>query len=112
MSLLPAINLSPLSTTLAITKNPRQGLIAGVVDTGELIAGVNNTGEQLIAGVNITGEQLIASVNDTSDKHSFANISANFSSQFETTPKGILMGLSTIRSIGSVNHSAIEVLPP
>jgi hypothetical protein len=54
--------------TLAITKNPRQGLITSVVDTSELIAGVNNTGEQLNAGVNNTGEQLIASVNDNRDK--------------------------------------------
>jgi hypothetical protein len=43
--------LSPVSTTRAVTENPRQGLIVGVVDTGE---------------------QLIASVFDTGEKHSFS----------------------------------------
>jgi hypothetical protein len=52
----PAINLSLVSTTPAITENLLQGLIAGVVDSGE---------------------QLV-SVVDTDDKHSLANISANF----------------------------------
>ncbi len=50
-------NLSPVSTTPAITENPWQGLLAGNVDTSE---------------------QLIASVVDIGDKHSFANISTNF----------------------------------
>jgi hypothetical protein len=53
----PVINSSAVSTTLAITENPWQGLIAGVVDTAE---------------------QFITGVVDTGDKHSFANISANF----------------------------------
>jgi hypothetical protein len=38
------------------------------------IAGVNNTGDKLFSGANDTGEKFI----DTGDKHSFANISANF----------------------------------
>jgi hypothetical protein len=46
------INLSPVSTTPAITENPWQGLIAGVIDTDDkFIAGVVDTGEQLIDGV-------------------------------------------------------------
>jgi hypothetical protein len=45
-----------------------QGLIAGVVDTGD----------KFFAGVVDTAEQFIAGVNDTGDKYSFANISANF----------------------------------
>ncbi len=57
-----------------------------------MIAGVLDTSEQFIGGDNDTGEQLLlvtttptikcfsffASVVDTADKHSFANISANF----------------------------------
>ncbi len=40
----------------AITEKPLQGLIAGVVDTGDkFIAGFNNTGEQLIASLIDTG---------------------------------------------------------
>ncbi len=57
VSLTPERNLSPVSTTPALTENLWQGLFAGVVDTGE---------------------QLIAGVVYTSDKHSSANISANF----------------------------------
>jgi hypothetical protein len=44
----PAINLSPVSTTPAITENPRQRLkfIAGVVDTGDkFFAGIVDTAE-------------------------------------------------------------------
>jgi hypothetical protein len=52
-----AINLSPVSTTPAITEKPWQGLIADVGDTGE---------------------QLSAGVFDTDDEYSFANISVNF----------------------------------
>jgi hypothetical protein len=44
----------------------------------DLIASVVDIDEKFITGVNDTGEQLIASVVDTGDKHSFANISANF----------------------------------
>jgi hypothetical protein len=43
-----------------------------------LIAGVVDTAEKFIAGVVDTAEQFIAGVVDTADKHSFANISANF----------------------------------
>jgi hypothetical protein len=53
------INLSPVSTTPAITENPWQGLITGVVDTGY----------KFFAGVIDTAEQLFTSVVDTSDKH-------------------------------------------
>jgi hypothetical protein len=60
----PAINLSPVSTTPAITEDRLQGFIAGIVDTG--------------ISVIDTGEQLIASVVDIDDKHSFGSISANF----------------------------------
>jgi hypothetical protein len=35
VSLSPAINLTPVTTTPAITENAWQGLIAGVVDTGD-----------------------------------------------------------------------------
>jgi hypothetical protein len=52
-------NCSTVLMTPAITENPLQGL-------------------QIIAGAVDTGEQLIAGVVDTGDKHSFANISANF----------------------------------
>jgi hypothetical protein len=41
-----------------------------------LIAGV--VAEKFIAGVVDTAEQFIADIADTADKHSFANISANF----------------------------------
>jgi hypothetical protein len=64
----PVINLSAVSTTLAITENPWQGLITGV----------NNTGNKFFPDVVDTAEQLIAGVVDTGDKHSFAIISANF----------------------------------
>ncbi len=53
--LLPVINLSPVSTTPVITEKTLQGLIAGVVDTGDkFIAGFSNT-EQLIASLIDTG---------------------------------------------------------
>ncbi len=55
-------NLSPVSTTPAITENPWQGLFTGVVDTGE---------------------QLIAGVFDTGDKNSFEYL-REFSKKFET----------------------------
>ena len=55
----PAINLSPVSTTPAITENPCQGLIAGV----------NDTGDKFFAGVVDTPEQFFAGVVDTGDKH-------------------------------------------
>ncbi len=52
------INLSPVSTTPAITKNPLQGLIAGVVDTGHnFFAGVVDTAEQFFVGVVDTGDK-------------------------------------------------------
>ena len=52
------INLSPVSTTPAITENPLQGLIAGVVDTGDkFFAGVVDTAEQFLAGVVDTGDK-------------------------------------------------------
>jgi hypothetical protein len=52
------INLSPVSTTPAITENPLQGLIAGVVDTGDyFFAGVVDTAEQFFAGVVDTGDK-------------------------------------------------------
>ncbi len=57
-----------LHFTWNVTENPWQGIITGVVDTGD----------KFFAGVLYTTEQLIAGVVDTSDKHSFANISANF----------------------------------
>ncbi len=45
-SLVSTINLSPESTTPAITENPWQGLIAGVNDTGDkFFAGVVDTGD-------------------------------------------------------------------
>ncbi len=53
------INLSPVSTTPAITENLWQGLITGV----------NDTGDTFFAGVVDTAEQLFAGVVDTSDKH-------------------------------------------
>ena len=52
------INLSPVSTTPAITENPCQGLIAGVNDTGnKFFAGVVDTAEQFITGVVDTGDK-------------------------------------------------------
>jgi hypothetical protein len=54
--------------TPAITENLLQGLFADVVDTAN----------KFIACVLDTGKQLIAGVVDTGDKHSFANIAANF----------------------------------
>jgi hypothetical protein len=48
--------------------SPQQGLIAGVVDTGD----------KFFASVIDTAEQFIAGVVDTGDKYSFAHISANF----------------------------------
>ncbi len=57
----------------------QDSLIAGVIDTaGQFIASVVDTAEQFIAGVVDTAEQFIAGVIDTANKHSFANISANF----------------------------------
>ncbi len=70
-----AINLLPVSTTPATTENPRQGLIAGVVDTGE---------------------QLIAGVVDTGDKHSFENIFVNFRKKFETALREYSLGQGTL----------------
>ncbi len=78
-------------------------LFSGVNDTGEkFIAGVVDTGETIyispvslipfrkktkilkfIAGVNDTDEELFTGVNDTADKHSFANIFANFRQNFK-----------------------------
>ncbi len=46
--------------------------------TGVVVTGVVDTGHNFFAGVVDTAEQLIAGVVDTGDKHSFANISANF----------------------------------
>ncbi len=44
----------------------------------KLFTGVVDTGDKFFAGVVDTAEQFITGVNDTGDKHSFANISANF----------------------------------
>ncbi len=70
------INLSPVSTTPAITeirdkdKDKGEKFIAGVVDTGDkFFAGVVDTAEQLFASVVYTAEQLFAGVIDTGDKH-------------------------------------------
>ncbi len=65
------INLSLESTTLPITKNPWQRLIAGVIDTGD----------KFVNGVIGTAEQFIPGVIDTADKYSFAIISAYFGKQ-------------------------------
>ncbi len=54
--------------------------------------GSNGTIDKDFAGVVDTGEQLIAGIVDTVDKHSFANISANFRKKIETVPMEILMG--------------------
>ncbi len=43
-----------------------------------MIASVVYTGDKFVSGVIGTAEQLIAGGVDTADKHSFANISANF----------------------------------
>jgi hypothetical protein len=68
--------LLSLFTGVVVTGNK---FIAGVIDTGgKFISDINDTGDKFIAGVVDTGEQLIAGVVDTGDKHSFANISANF----------------------------------
>jgi hypothetical protein len=61
----PAINLCLVSTTLAITENLLQELI-------------RRNKDKIFTVIIDTAEQLIASVADTSDKHLFANISANF----------------------------------
>jgi hypothetical protein len=60
--------LTPAKNFSLLVISPWQGLIAGVVDTGD----------KFFAGVVDTAEQLIAGVVDTGDKYSFANISANF----------------------------------
>jgi hypothetical protein len=60
VSLTPAINKSTVSSTLVIIENTCQGLITGVVATGEQLT------------------ELTADVVATGDKYSFANISANF----------------------------------
>jgi hypothetical protein len=70
--LTPVINLLPVSTTLAITQNPWQRLIAGVIDTAV---------------------QLMAGVIDTGDKCSYTNISANFQKKIQNGPNGIFGGL-------------------
>jgi hypothetical protein len=62
------INLSPVSTTLPITENLWQRLITGVVDSGD----------KFVSSVIDTAEQFIVGVVETADKHSFANITANF----------------------------------
>ncbi len=57
-STVSTINLSPVSTTPGITENPLQGLIAGVVDTGDnFFAGVVDTAEQFYSGVVDTGDK-------------------------------------------------------
>ncbi len=44
----PTINLLPVSTIPAITENPGQGLIAGVVENGaKFITGVVDTGDNI-----------------------------------------------------------------
>ena len=57
VSLTPVNNLSPVSTTPAITFFP------GVVDTGQKPKGL-----KFITGVNNTAEKLFTGVNDTADK--------------------------------------------
>jgi hypothetical protein len=92
----PAINLLRVSTTPAITENPWQGLIAGVVDTGDkFIARVVDTGEKLIASVVDTGEKLIASVVDTG-KNVHSRISPRIFEKIRNGPKEILMGRGTL----------------
>jgi hypothetical protein len=69
------INLSSVSTTPAITENSRQGLITGVVDTGDkFFASVVDTAEQLVVD---TGDKFFAGVVDTAEQL-IANIAANF----------------------------------
>jgi hypothetical protein len=76
------INLSPVSTTPAITENPWQGLIAGGVDTGDkFFARGVDTAEQLFAGVVDT----MININ--------SGISPRIFEKIQNGPFGILMGL-------------------
>jgi hypothetical protein len=67
VTMTPAINLLPLSTTPPITENQCQRLIAGAVDTSELCQHCH-----------WHHQTIIASVVDTANKLSFPIISANF----------------------------------
>jgi hypothetical protein len=67
-------NFSAVSLTLAINFR----LFGYLYRQDSLIGGVADTAEKFIAGVVDTAEQFIAGVVDTANKHSFANISANF----------------------------------
>jgi hypothetical protein len=92
-----AKNLSPVLLTLV-----NNLYFHGVVDTFQkkskkpkFFPGVNDTAVKLFTGVNDTADNFIskffsffAGVVDTADKHSFANISANFRKKFEM----VLMG--------------------
>jgi hypothetical protein len=71
--------------------SPAIKFFSGVVVTcDKFITGVA-TRQGLIAGVIDTGEQLIACFFDAGDKHTFANISTNVVKKFETA--SILRGL-------------------
>ncbi len=85
VSLKPPKNLSPVSLTplnnfsaVLLTPAINFRLLGYLYRQDSLIAGVIDTAEKFIAGVVDTAEQFIAGVVDTADKHSFANISANF----------------------------------
>jgi hypothetical protein len=76
VSLIPAANLPPVSTTLAklVAK-----LAAGVADTGgKFAAGVVDTGGNFVAGVVDTGGKFATGVVDTGGAPLLTNISANF----------------------------------
>ncbi len=76
------INLLPVSTAPTITKNPWQGLIAGVKDSGDnFFDGVVDTAHQLIAGVVEPGINI----------HS--RISPRIFEKIQNDPNGILGGL-------------------
>jgi hypothetical protein len=77
VSLIPAANLPPVSTTLA-------KLVA------KFAAGVADTGTKFAAGVVETSGNFAAGVVDTGGALLLANISANFRKKFET----VLMGYS------------------
>ncbi len=81
VSTTPAINLSLVSTP-AITENPWQVLIAGVVDTGD----------KFFAGVVDTAKQLFAGVVDTGDREYLRE----FPKKFKTAPKEYLWAWGTL----------------
>ncbi len=71
---------TPLNNFLAVllTTAINFRLFGNLYRQDSLIAGVVDTAEKFSAGGVDTAEQFIAGVVDTADKHSFANISANF----------------------------------